>query len=96
MILECALLPVRPGDEAEFEAAFGQARPLIAAQPGFISVRLERCIERPSAFLLLVEWESLEAHTEGFRKSPEYAQWRELLHHFYDSPALVEHYSSVG
>jgi heme-degrading monooxygenase HmoA len=96
MILESAMLPVRPGQEAEFEAAFVQARPLVAGQPGFISLRLERCIERPSAYLLLVEWETLEAHTEGFRQSPEFPQWRALLHHFYETPALVEHYSNVG
>jgi heme-degrading monooxygenase HmoA len=96
MILECAILPVRPGQEAGFEAAFGQARPLLASQPGFISVRLERCIERPAAYLLLVEWETLEAHTAGFRESAAYLQWRDLLHHFYEPGVLVEHYDRVG
>jgi heme-degrading monooxygenase HmoA len=96
MILECALLHVTPGEEATFERAFEQAKPLICAQPGFLSVRLERCIERPAAYVLLVEWQTLESHTEGFRTSAEYPQWRGLLHHFYDEPALVEHYTLVS
>jgi heme-degrading monooxygenase HmoA len=88
------LLDVRPGSEAEFEAAFAQARPLIAAQPGFISLRLDRCVEHPSRYLLLVEWARLEDHTEGFRKSAEYELWRSLLHHFYDPFPEVTHFAA--
>ncbi|MFF0294018.1 antibiotic biosynthesis monooxygenase family protein [Kitasatospora sp. NPDC004615] len=94
MILESALLDVRPGQENDFLAAFVQARPLIAAQRGFRSLELRRCLDggRTSRFLLQVEWETLEDHTEGFRRSPEYERWRELLHHYYDPFPTVEHY----
>jgi len=95
MILEHALLDVRPGCEAEFEAAFERARPLIDVQPGFASLRLERCVENGSRYLLLIEWERLEDHTEGFRRSPEYQQWRTLLHHFYDPFPDVAHFEIV-
>lgn len=95
MILEHALLDVVPGREAAFERAFEEARPLIAATPGFLRLRLERCVERPAQYLLLVEWERLEDHTEGFRGSDRYAEWRRLLHHFYDPFPLVEHYRTV-
>ncbi len=95
MILEHALLPVRPGSEEQFEAAFQQARPLIASMPGFRRLTLSRCLERPSTYLLLVEWDTLGDHTEGFRSSPEYEQWRQLLHHFYDPFPEVEHFAPV-
>jgi len=95
VILEHALLDVVPGREAAFERAFEEARPLIAATPGFRSLRLERCVERPAQYLLLVEWDRLEDHTEGFRGSARYDEWRQLLHHFYDPFPLVEHYSTV-
>ena len=52
--------------EAEFEAAFSQARAIIASMPGFESLRLLRCLETLHRYLLLVEWERLEDHTEGF------------------------------
>jgi heme-degrading monooxygenase HmoA len=56
-----------------------------------------RCIEQPANFLLLlVEWETLEAHTEGFRNSEAYQEWRALLHHFYDPFPVVEHFESVA
>jgi heme-degrading monooxygenase HmoA len=59
---------------------------------GFLSLGLHRCIERGSCSLLLVEWESLEDHTEGFRRAPEYDEWRSLLHHFYDPFPTAEHF----
>lgn len=95
MILEHALLPVRPGEEAAFEGAFAEARTIIEAMPGFRSLSLSRGVERPSQYLLLVEWDRLEDHTEGFRGSPGYERWRALLHHFYDPFPTVEHYVAV-
>ena len=95
MITEHALLPVIPGREEEFERAFDQARSIIASMPGFISLSLSRSIESPNTYLLLVEWESLEDHTVGFRESAEYQQWRALLHHFYEPFPVVEHFSRV-
>ena len=92
MILESALLDVKPSEEAAFEAAMQQARPLIAATPGFRAIRVQRCIETPNRYLLLVEWDTLEDHTVGFRQSPRYEKWRTLLHHFYDPFPRVEHF----
>ncbi|MDT0170949.1 antibiotic biosynthesis monooxygenase [Pseudarthrobacter sp. BRE9] len=95
MITEHALLPVIPGQEEQFEAAFQQARPIIASMPGFVSLSLSRSIESPGTYLLLVEWDKLEDHTMGFRGSPEYQQWRSLLHRFYEPFPVVEHFSLV-
>jgi heme-degrading monooxygenase HmoA len=92
MVLEVAVLDVRPGEEEAFESAFEQAQRLVAAMPGYVQHELLRCIERPGRYLLLVRWERLEDHTEGFRGSPQYEQWKALLHHFYDPFPTVEHY----
>ena len=95
MILEHAILNVRPDLIEDFEPAFREAAPLIAASPGYISHQLQRCLEDPNRYLLLVEWRTLEDHTEGFRRSDRYQEWRRLLHHFYDPFPTVEHYESV-
>jgi heme-degrading monooxygenase HmoA len=92
MILETAILNVRPGQEADFETAIRKARPLIVATPGFVSIELRRCIETPNRYLLLVSWLTLEDHTVGFRQSERYREWRDLLHHFYDPFPTVEHF----
>ena len=96
MITEHALLPVISGHEEDFEAAFDRARSIIASTPGFISLSLSRSIETPSTYLLLVQWDSLEDHTVGFRGSPQYQQWRQLLHRFYEPFPLVEHFELVN
>ncbi len=93
MILESARLDVKPGEEGAFEAALREAHPLIAATPGFQSIAVRRCLETPNRYLLLVEWDRLEDHTIGFRQSARYAQWRALLHRFYDPFPQVEHFA---
>ena len=95
MILETAVLDVKPGREAEFEASFREARAIIASMPGYLSHELLRCIETASRYLLLVRWETLEHHTEGFRGSPEYQRWKALLHDHYDPFPTVEHYEAL-
>jgi heme-degrading monooxygenase HmoA len=96
MLTEHALLPVIPGLEHDFEAAFDRARLIIASMPGFITMSLSRSLESPSTYLLLVQWERLEDHTVGFRGSPEYQQWRDLLHRFYEPFPIVEHYELLS
>ena len=92
MILEVAILRVRIGQEAEFENAMRAARPLIEASAGFGKLELRRCVENSSRYLLLVTWRTVEDHTQGFRQSDRYQEWRKLLHHFYEPFPVVEHY----
>lgn len=89
------MLQVRPGQTADFEAAFAEARRIIAAMPGYQRHELQKCIEDDHKYTLLVWWDSLEAHTVGFRGSAEYQHWRTLLHHFYDPFPTVEHFVGV-
>jgi heme-degrading monooxygenase HmoA len=92
MILEAAYLTIRAGEDEAFAAALTKARPLIAATPGFQGIEVRPCIEQPYRYLLLAWWERLEDHTEGFRQSERYQEWKALLHHFYDPFPVVEHF----
>lgn len=96
MVLETAVLQVKLGLESEFEMAFQQASRIISRIPGYRDHELQRCLETPGRYLLLVNWETLEDHTIGFRGSPEYQDWKNLLHHFYDPFPTVEYYECVG
>ena len=95
MILELAILNVRPGQGPGFEEAFAQAQSIIAASSGYVSHQLHRCLEDENKYVLLVQWKRLEDHTIGFRQSPEYQRWKALLHHFYDPFPTVEHFEGV-
>lgn len=92
MILEVAILDVISGQEEEFESTFAKASSIISSMSGYISHQLQKCVEKENRYLLLVQWESLEAHTIGFRGSEEYQEWKKLLHHFYDPFPVVQHY----
>ena len=95
MILEVAPLQIRPGCSTEFERAFLTAQEILSSTPGYISHELRRCIERRDEYVLLVAWQSLEAHEISFRKSVRYETWKRLLHHFYEPFPTVSHYEVV-
>lgn len=92
MIIEHALLQVRPGEEAAFELAMASAKPLIAASPGFQGIEVRPAAEKPGLYLLLVRWDSIADHRDGFRNSDRYQQWRALLHPFYDPMPSVDYF----
>ncbi|MGY3901828.1 antibiotic biosynthesis monooxygenase family protein [Aeromonas lusitana] len=95
MILEVAPLQVIPGQNTAFEQAFAKAQRIISAMPGYAGHQLQRSLIDPHRYLLLVNWQRIEDHTQGFRGSPQYQQWKALLHHFYDPFPTVEHFQAV-
>jgi len=95
VVLELAILNVRRGQGEAFEDAFLEAQRIISASPGYRRHELRRCVETPDRYLLLVWWDSVASHTEGFRRSPAYERWRQLLHGFYDPFPEVEHYTEL-
>ena len=95
MILEAAILQVKSGASPDFEEAFKQASAIISSMPGYISHELHRCLEVKGKYILLVRWQQLEDHTVGFRGSPQYQEWKRLLHHFYEPFPTVEHFEQV-
>lgn len=95
MILEHALLQIKPGQEAEFVRTFELASSIIASIPGFIELAVSRGVESPGTFLLLVKWQTLEDHTIGFRQSTAYLEWKRLLHDFYEPFPVVEHFDPI-
>jgi len=92
IVLEVAKLQVRKGQESNFEIAFERAALIVASMPGYISHSLRKSLGADNHYLLLVEWQTLEDHANGFRKSSEYQQWAQLLHGFYEPFPQVEFY----
>jgi heme-degrading monooxygenase HmoA len=91
MILEIAQIDVKPGMEAEFEAGVAKAAALFQRAKGCAAMELQRSIEKPSRYRLMVRWETLENHTEDFRGSPDFQEWRNLVSHCFERPPEVEH-----
>lgn len=95
VILEVAILQIRTGMTASFEKSFDKAKSIISSMKGYQGHSLQKCLENDHQYILLVNWDTLKDHEEGFRKSPQYQEWKALLHHFYDPFPTVEHYSCL-
>ncbi|ONH26766.1 antibiotic biosynthesis monooxygenase family protein [Pseudofrankia asymbiotica] len=94
-VTEIARFNVKQGAESAFIAAYHTVRHEIATSPGCRSMRMSRGIESPSSFVLIVEWDSLEAHTEGFRASEGYGRWRAAISPYFAGTPTVEHVAGV-
>ena len=92
MILELATIDIKAGTNAEFEKNLGQAQHVISQSEGYIGHQFQKCIERDNRYILLIKWASLEAHTEGFRGSDLFKEWRALIGPFFENPPMVEHF----
>ncbi len=95
MITEIAQIEIKPGSEADFEAAVAEARDAFGRSKGFHGFELHRSIEKPQRYRLMAKWETVEAHTVDFRGSDNFAQWRALVGGFFASPPEVEHTETV-
>lgn len=90
-VIEIAQIDVKPGLEAEFEAGVATAVPLFKRAKGCHGVALRRSIEKPRRYRLFVTWETVERHTVDFRGSADFAEWRRLVGHCFETPPEVEH-----
>lgn len=95
MIVEVAVLQIKQGETSQFESDFKLAGQYIRSIPGYISHSLLKCMEEENKYMLVAQWQKLEDHTIGFRESPQYGLWKELLHHYYDPFPVVEHYQEI-
>jgi heme-degrading monooxygenase HmoA len=95
LTLEVVKWDVKPNQENEFELAFENAQEILSSMNGYKSHQLQKCIEKPNRYILLVEWKTLEDHTIGFRKSDEYQEYRDMIHEYFEPSPLMEHYEMV-
>ncbi len=96
MVLEIADIAVKPGTEEEFAAAVREGIRYVSDTPGFRNARLTKGVESPGRFVLLIEWDSVEAHTVGFRESENFGRWRGHIGPFLDGNPRVEHFDEVS
>ena len=93
MILEIADIRITPGQQAAFEAAVARGiAEAVSRSPGFVDYRLQRGIESPERYVLMIRWATLENHTVDFRQSERFAQWRGIVGGFFAQPPHVEHF----
>jgi len=95
LILELVTWNIKPDLEKEFELAFEKAQNIISSMRGYISHQFQKCIEKPGRYILLVNWETVEDHTSGFRKSDLYQEYRSMLIQYYEPGSTMEHYEMV-
>ena len=95
MVTEFAMIEIKPGMESAFIEGAAKSRPVFLAAEGCFGMGVQRSVEGPSKFLLMVQWESVDAHMVTFRQSPAFQQWRDNVGHYFAAPPVVWHGETV-
>jgi heme-degrading monooxygenase HmoA len=97
MILEVADIRIPPGQQAAFDEAIERGLTTVISQArGFRGCKVNKGVESPERYLLMIFWDTLEDHTVGFRGGPLFAQWRAIVGPFFAQPPQVEHFTLLG
>jgi heme-degrading monooxygenase HmoA len=97
MILELADIRIQPGKQAEFDAAIERGlRTVISRAEGMRGFKINKGVESPERYVLQIFWDTLEAHTVGFRNSPLFTEWRAIVGPFFAQPPVVEHFTLLA
>ena len=95
MILEVAIMKIKPEMLQQFEAVFPKAAAIVASIPGYISHEMVRCVETKGKYHLLIRWENIDAHLVNFRQSPKFQDFRALVGGFFAEPPVAEHFEAI-
>ncbi len=97
MILEIADITIPPGKQAEFDEAIQRGlNTVISKAAGFRGFKVNKGVESPERYILMIYWETLENHTVDFRQGPLFAQWRAIVGPYFAKPPVVEHFSLLA
>jgi heme-degrading monooxygenase HmoA len=97
VILEIADIRIPPGQQAAFDEAIQRGLKTVVSQAkGFLGYEVNKGVESPERYVLMVMWETLEDHTDGFRSGPLFPQWRAIVGPFFAQPPHDEHFTLVG
>ena len=97
MIIEIAEIRIKPGAQAEFDAAIKKGvETVIAKAKGFQGYKVHKGMETPERYVLMITWATLENHTVDFRGSPAFLEWRAIVGPFFAAPPVVEHFNLLS
>lgn len=97
MILEIADIRIQPGRQAEFDEAIQRGiATVVSKAAGFHGFKVNKGIESPERYVLMIFWATLEDHTVGFRQGPLFTQWRAIVGPFFAVPPVVEHFTLLA
>jgi heme-degrading monooxygenase HmoA len=97
MILEIADIHILPGKQAEFDAAIQRGIDEVVSQAlGFRGYKINKSLESPERYVLMIYWETLENHTVDFRQSALFPNWRAIVGTYFSTPPVVEHFTLLS
>lgn len=97
MILEIADIRIHADQQTAFDEAIQRGLAKVISQArGYRGFKVNKGVEHPDRYILMIFWETLEDHTVHFRQSPAFAEWRAIVGPFFAAPPQVEHFTLLA
>jgi heme-degrading monooxygenase HmoA len=97
VILEIADIRIAPGQQAAFDEAVQRGLTTVVSRArGYKGWKVNKGVESPERYLLMIFWDTLEDHTVHFRGGPLFAEWRAIVGPYFAVPPVVEHFTLLG
>jgi quinol monooxygenase YgiN len=97
MILELVDIHILLDQQAEFELALQRGVDTVISKAlGCCAYKINKSLESPGRYILMIYWKTLENHTVDFRQGPLFAEWRALVGPYFAVPPQIEHFTLLG
>jgi quinol monooxygenase YgiN len=79
-------------NQSNFEQAYTSAAQYLRSSKYCLGYQLIHGKEEPNHYIVIIHWTSMEEHLNGFRKSPEFMPFFNLVKPFYNNIEEMKHY----
>jgi quinol monooxygenase YgiN len=92
VIVEYIRYTVPPERAAEFQKAYADAAVVLAADPHCLGYEIGQGFEEPEHFTVRIDWDSVEGHEQGFRRSAGFPAFFAAVKPFFAQIDEMKHY----
>lgn len=96
MVIEYIRYSIPEERRAEFERAYAEAAAVLDASEHCLRYEISHGVEEPEHYVVRIEWDSIEGHEQGFRRSPEFGTFFASVRPFFDDIEEMRHYEAIS
>ena len=96
MVIENAIITIAPEQTGAFERAVSECVGIFRAAEGCHGVALDRILDQPGRYRLLIKWETKAHHAPLFWESPGFQLWRSRVSHFFVETPVLEYNEPIA
>ena len=96
MVIEYIRYSIPEDRRTDFERAYAEAAPVLDGSEHCLRYEVSHGVEEPERYVVRIEWDSIEGHEQGFRRSPAFRTFFAAVRPFFDDIEEMHHYEATS